>query len=506
MERQPFKYQVNSQIFDAKGMLDEQNFYHQDQGKPSELTRKLTYILGDYNQNYPISTMTESSISSKGAMVELDDPQFTYPVMGRDDKASIVGGTTITTGKPGKGNAKFTINFTDNWIKRFYVIQSQSGVQLYVHSDGVPSDTGSGYDYEVQVASGNPEEYCPLDQLEAGTRWIDLYANVAESESRGTESRMAMPGSYKNQMGFIRKSMAWAGTSAHKVMNINVKVGDVETNVWMDYFMWQFEKAWLTEKETNYWYSRYNRTEAGSIGLKDKSTGKVIPMGSGLLEQIQNKSTYSRLTYDSLSNRISEALFNQSDTDNMSITLFTGTGGIREMDRAMKEEGKELLSALGSGNVADKFITGQGYDLMLGGFFKGFYHVDGYIVKVKYNPLFDRGKVAMASPTHPDTGFPLESYRMVFIDDSSYDGEPNLQSVYLKGYGSGKHMYKHGIVGGLTDVPKSLKILDVGSSKDEGIRALATDQDKSSYHRMASCGIQLLRANKCFDLQCVAGL
>jgi hypothetical protein len=36
-------------------------------------------------------------------------------------------------------------------------------------------------------------------------------------------------------------------------------------------------------------------------------------------------------------------------------------------------------------------------------------------------------------------------------------------------------------------------------------KLLSTEQDKSSYHRFSSCGIQMLRANRCFDLQCVAG-
>jgi len=501
-----FKYEVNSVIYDGKSLLDEENFYHQDQGKPDVLTKNLTYILGDYTKHYPISTMTSSAIAPKGAKQEVNDVQYTYPVMGREEKASVVGSTTAVAGdKLGKGGAKFTINFTDNWIKRFYVIQSQNGVQLYVHSDGTPADTG-GFDYVVEMASGNPAEYCPTSDLQAGTRWIDLFAAVAESESRGTESRMAAPGSFKNQLGFIRKSMSWAGTSAARVMNITLsKDGGQKTNVWMDYFMWQFEKAWLLEKETHYWYSRYNRG-AGAIGLRDQSTGKVIPMGSGLLEQIPNKSTYSRLTFNSLANKISEALYGQSDTDNMSITLFTGKGGEREIDRAMKAEGIALLGTLGGGNISDRFITGQGRDMMLGGYFKGFYHIDGYTIKVKYNPLFDHGKVAMASPTHPESGFPLESYRMVFIDDSSYDGESNLRALYMKGFG-GPHEYKHGIVGGLTDCPQSIKVLGGAAAMDDStLKNMATDQDKSSYHRLASCGVQLLRANKCFDLQCVAGL
>ena len=52
------QYQVQESIYDAKTLLDEQNFYHQRQGAPSELTKKLTYILGDYNKTHPLSMMT----------------------------------------------------------------------------------------------------------------------------------------------------------------------------------------------------------------------------------------------------------------------------------------------------------------------------------------------------------------------------------------------------------------------------------------------------------------
>ena len=34
------QYQVQESIYDAKTLLDEQNFYHQRQGAPSELTKE----------------------------------------------------------------------------------------------------------------------------------------------------------------------------------------------------------------------------------------------------------------------------------------------------------------------------------------------------------------------------------------------------------------------------------------------------------------------------------
>ena len=49
------KYKVQEMIYDPVDMLDENNFYHQRQGAPSELTRKLTYMMGDMKKEYPLS-------------------------------------------------------------------------------------------------------------------------------------------------------------------------------------------------------------------------------------------------------------------------------------------------------------------------------------------------------------------------------------------------------------------------------------------------------------------
>jgi hypothetical protein len=281
-------------------------------------------------------------------------------------------------------------------------------------------------------------------------------------------------------------------------MRITAQTDKGSTDFWMDFAMWQFEKKWMEDCEHYYWYSRYNRLADGTVPLKDLYTGKVIPRGSGLLEQIGNKGTYSRLTYNTLSNKVGDALFGQSDSGNMTVTLMTGTGGRREIDNAMKERGATLMTDFTG--VADKFVSGTGRNLMLGGFFDGFYHVDGYTIKVKYNPIFDTGRKAMVSPLHPESGLPLESYRMVFLDDNDVDGKPNIQHVAQKG-----RAFLDGVVKGLTPMPKSLSILG-GNSGMEASKFLSTDVDKSSYTRFKSAGIQILRANRCFDLQCVAGL
>lgn len=485
-------------IYDAKSMLDEQNFYHQNQGQPSDLTKKLTYIMGDYNKNYPISMMTMGNIATPSATVELDDVQFTYPVMGRDDKATSCTSTPYSaTDRPGIGHSQFYIYFGDNWIKRFYTIESPRGVQAYVLED--PIQEGDQWRYTCQLDPADEDDYCPVSELQYGALWVEVNTHVAESESRGSRSKMAMPGKWKNQMGFIRASMEWAGSAPNKTMNVSIKTDKGETTSWMDFFMWQFEKRWLNECEHAYWYSRYNRLADGSIPLKDLVTGKVIPRGSGLLEQIQNKSTHSKLTYNSLVNKIGDALFGQSDTTGMSITLHTGLGGMRDFDKAMKEEGVTLLTDFTG--VADKFVTGSGRELMLGGFFNGFYHIDGYVIKVKHNPIFDHGRIALKSPRHPETGFPLESHRLVFIDDNDYDGQPNIQHVAQK-----NRSFLHGVVAGLVQMPRSLSIMGGFNLNSESVQLISDEQDKGSYHRFKSAGVQQLRSTKSFDMQCVAGL
>jgi len=495
-----FQYQVLDQVFDPTSMLDEVNFYHQRHGKVSELTRRLTYIMGDYNKQYPISMMTIGNIASPNATAELDDVQFTYPVMGRTDKASDISSTSyVSTDRPGIGNGLFKLRFKDNWIKRYQIIESARGVQAYVHED--PIALGDEYEYTVQLDPADADDFCPFSELSGGTLWVEVNTAVAESESRGTRSKMVSHGLFKNQMGFMRASLEWAGNAANKMMSIEVHNPSTgaKSTAWMDFAMWQFENRYLAECENLYWYSRYNRLSNGTVALKDLYSGKIIPRGSGLLEQTQNKSTFAINSYASLQNKIGDALFGQSDTDGMSITLHTGTGGIRDIDRMMKAQGAIFLTDFTG--VADKFVSGSGRDLMLGGFFSGFYHIDGYIIKVKKNELFDKGKIAMKSPRHPESGLPLESHRMVFIDDNDYDGNPNIQHVAQKG-----RAFKHIIVGGMADAPKSLNIMNTGNSMDSAVGIAAHEVDKSAYHRFKSAGIQMLRASKCFDLQCVAGL
>ena len=502
-----FRFQVQQDIFDGKDLLDEQNFYHQRYGKPDELSMKLTWLLGDSTRSFPLAMSTMGDVvspngfkKSNAKVRELNDIQFTYPVMSRLNKAIVLAQSNDNP-DAGLANSTFKLTFTDNWAKQNYMIESPLGVQAYILRP--PKKVSTGWEYELQLNAVTSKTVVPLSEMRAGTKWVELNTFNAESESRGTAFKRVAPGKFKNQMSIIRLSHQWAGNSANKVMPIKIShEGKKDMDLWMDFEHYQFERAWLEECEHMFWYSRYNRRANGTIDLKDILTGKVIPTGSGVLEQINNYSTYSSLTYNYLQNTVANALFGQSDTDGMSITLHTGRGGMREFDAAMKEAGITQLAIAGGGNIADKFVGGTNYNLVSMGFFDAMYHIDGYYIKVKHNPIFDYGRRALKSPLHPDTGYPLESYRMVFVDDGMYDGEANLQLVTEKG-----RRFLHGVVPGMSPLPRQYTILQGAGGLNKGqLSLIATDIDKASYHRLMVGGVQLRRGNTSLHLECTAGL
>lgn len=503
-----FEFQVQQDIFDGKDLLDEQNFYHQRYGKPDELSQKLTWLLGDSTRSFPLAMSTMGDVvtpngfkTSNAKVKELADIQYTYPVMSRLNKAITVADSNTGT-QEGYGNSQFKLTFTDNWAKQNYMIESPLGVQAYIIKPPEKTTTG-GWEYTLQLNAVNDKTVVPLSEMVAGVKWVELNTFNPESESRGTAFKRVAPGKFKNQMSIIRLSHQWAGNSANKVMPIKIShEGKEPLSQWMDFEHYQFERNWLEEVEHMFWYSRYNRKINGTIDLRDIVTEKVIPTGSGILEQINNYSTYSTLTYNYLQNTVANALFGQSDTDGMSITLYTGRGGMREFDAAMKSAGVTQLAIAGGGDIAHKFVGGSNYNLVSMGFFDAMYHIDGYYIKVKHNPIFDYGRRALKSPLHPDTGYPLESYRMVFIDDGMYDGEANLQCVTEKG-----RRFLHGVVPGLAPLPRQYQILQGAGNLNAGTLSLiTTDVDKSSYHRLMVGGCQLRRGNTSLHLECIAGI
>ena len=268
------------------------------------------------------------------------------------------------------------------------------------------------------------------------------------------------------------------------------------TKMWMDYEEYRHMLKFKEECEMYYWYGQRTYSNDGTNRMVDEN-GQPVISGPGLFEQIINKDTYSTLTQKKIEDVIGDLFYGMTDATDKQVTLFTGIGGAREFDKAMRNyysSGVGTNSSVTAGQRGylttseSKFITGSGRSLGISGYFTSYDHVDGHTVNVVKVPLFDHGPVAQASKRHPDTGLPLESYRMVFVDQSTYDGQNNLQMINKKG----REMLRWAVAGSV--VPNGFTQTDTRAS----------DIDGASVHMLKTAGILLRRFDTSLDLTCTA--
>lgn len=442
--------------------------------QPDVLSPVLTHLAGKEDKRFPLSFLTEGI----GRIKYISDVQYDYPVMGRINKAVLA--TKLLSGT-GVNHSRFRVEFTEKWFVKQYIIESPEGIQMRVMEDPYEGTNG-GWVYTLQLIDPNPASAVTATAIE-GKMFIQLFAPVAMSGSRGNESNWVAPSKMRNQISMIRKSYRYEGNAQNRVVNVEFNVNGRQTKLWWDFEEWQHMLRWKEEVEYASWYSQYNRDANGIIHLKDDN-GQVIPLGSGVLEQIPNYDSYGFLTAKKLKNVVRDTLYGASDAQVMNIVLFTGLGGMEEFDTAMKEEvsaGQYIKNTDPS-----SFISGSGRALELGGFFTSYKHIDGHSITVRHLPLFDNGARALNSPKHPITGLPMESYRMIFLDMSVYDGQPNVTMVTRKG----REMVRWAVAGG--SIPKGF----------EGNSLRANDIDGASVHFMKETGIQIMRATNCMHLEC----
>lgn len=469
--------------WDGKGFTDENSLMNALLTRPDQIDPVITHLLGKENKMFPLSFLSEGQ--GKSGSKPINDIQYTYDVINRLNRPDYVVSTTYGVGdKPGVGVSTFYVTFKTNWFKYQHTIESQDGFRARIIDRPVPD--GPYWKYALEPANGDPSNYCPLSELQAGTKWaMSGGANVAQSRSEGNESNVVMPGKMKNQLSILRKSYRIAGNISNKVVECQFDIDGKKTNLWMPFEQWQHMINWKVDLEEHLWWAEYNRRPDGSILNRDFKTGEPIPVMSGIDEQIPNRDTYAYFTTNKLDNTVRDVMFGATDTGKMDIVLFTGTGGGDEFDRALKEKASGFTQVVG-----DKFIRGANNHLILGGFFKQYEHVDGHVITLKRMPLLDMGNRALKARKHPISGLPITSYDMYFVDMSVYDGSRNLIMLHEQG-----RSLITGVLRGMAQTPFDFKGNNVNVN-------LATERDESSMHFMATKGALLRRNTHCFKLSC----
>lgn len=472
---------ITSQTWNESMKTNDSSLARQLLLQPEKITPVLTYLMGNEDNRFPLHYLSEGMRST----MEIEGDEYEYDVIGRIFKAVPLA-AAVTVVNAGIGFGEFVMTFNEGIFPNKYTIISPRGYQLVITDR---KNIGSQWQYKVKIAGAkSASEFIPASELGAGALYSLGWYSAASSGSRGSESTSTAPFKVRGDVSTIRKSYAWEGNVKYrgaKGVELGTKGGGTK-QLWWSFEEWQHNLSFRRECESNYWYSKSNRDINGQINERDEE-GNPIYRGSGLLEQIVNKDTYSELTAEKIKQTIRDTFFGMSDAQNKQITLFTGTGGRDAFDQAMKAE------LLGAGYIKltdNRFVTGSGRNLQLGGYFDTYQHVDGYNINVVTNRLYDDGP-ASKGLFHPKTGLPLESYRMTFVDTSVYDGASNLMMITKKGRSMVRAMVK-----GMNEVSQNLSGNDV----------VATDKDASSLHMMKTGQVVLRRFNTSIDLQCVAGL
>ena len=200
--------------------------------------------------------------------------------------------------------------------------------------------------------------------------------------------------------------------------------------------------------------------DAGRTQMVDEN-GQPVVSGPGLFEQIISKDTYSTLT-QKIEDTIGDLFYGMTDAkDRKSVT--TGIGGAREFDKASVTTTLKVLVLLQATPGQRGYLTTTESKFIQAAVVTqdGLLHI---IRLHRWSPCERcEGSIVRSGPCsntkHPETGLPLESYRMTFVDQSSYDGENNLQMISRK---KGREMLRWCVAGSV--VPKETTETDTRAS------------------------------------------
>lgn len=449
---------------------------------------QLSYTQGgDFeSNNFPMLAMTKGQKNgSKG--VKLSNYEYKYAIMGRIKRETFIVKTTYSSGdKVGLGNTPFKIytkdkQFSDQQqiylgdsVSNRYILRTQDkGVQI-----------GGMYEYTVSLVSSSGSDYIDGKYLQVGRILVEGAKISAIEGSDGVSSVSQLGGVATNMISLVRESVNVRGNVANKVMKHEIRIDGKVFRGYLDWNLFLANMRFQNTEEEHLWWSKYTKDTNGNFTLYDHATNKPVTSGSGIDEQITNSTTYSELTYDKLARVIRDVTFDAGATK-ANIVIWTGTGGCEQFNDAMVSK----MASMGFVISSDKFVAGgNSYDMTFGSFFKTFKHVDGHVITVMKHNMFDKGAMSRAVGTHPKTGLPLTSYDMYFVDQSVYDGQPNVMYTYEEG-----REYQQFVLNG------AIKILGHDNS---GTRVSA--KDEASIHMFNSCGIQILKTASCFKMYCTA--
>ena len=477
--------------YDDRGYSNEQSLAALMLQKPEEINNFLTYTYGMDDDRFPLTFLTEGQ--GAAGVRDISTVEWTWKTMGRMKTNDYVVWFNMADTTPGIGGKTIEVEFATGLFIEQFGLMSPDGTTVRIMRDLGPGTHG-GHKYALRIKNPDKSAYVDPENFEKGKYWCMLSPSIPESYSKGNKSNVMGPGMMKSQLGFKRYTKEIAGNISNVIVNYAFKTrgGGTDTR-WINEEMRQFDVQMRISNEIDIWTSKYNRTPNGTIDMKDWDNDQPIPETAGMFEILEesNYDTYGEyLPLSKLKRTVGDVLDKDTDTGAMQITLFAGRGGLEDFDESMRGEVKSegFITPLG-----DKMISEEGGGLTYGKYFRKYTTIDGHTITAVHLPFLDKSPIAELDRAngniHPRTGLPMCSHQLMFIDNSTYNGERNIRMVRMKG-----QSYLVGVLKGLTPIPPSW-----GAVPD---RAIATEIDKSTYEVKMSRGLQVNRAEKMFILRC----
>lgn len=406
---------------------------------------------------------------------------YEWKLQGDHNKAIPVVGTYGDGGSyPGLAGGTIRVDFAERWFDKDDDICGEN-INYLLKVIEQPEQVGiNRWRYVLKLVTADQTSYVPTSLLEVGKEFVKYWTSVEHDSSRdGGTTHFAGLFHMRNVLTTFRKKFSMSGAAMNKVLEVRFTVDDGQGGprqtfgTWMKYAEFVFWKQFYQEIDRAYWYGRAN------VNFKDVSTnfkgtsGNAIYEGSGVLEQIAVSTTrpYTALSEQMFRNFFSDMYYQCLDKGPKEYVGFAGREFMNLFDQSMKSALPNYTQIVG-----DKFVTGTGQDLTLGGQFKTFVGLNGDKITLIHNPAFDNPVYNLQK--HPKTGIPVESYRCVFLNwKMNGNGESNVLKVCHEG---------RELVGGW------IKGISSGANNSFGSMTAATPVDGHEYHALSECGVVIL--------------
>ena len=344
----------------------------------------------------------------------IGDNAFKWAILGRLNRPSTCTGVGAGTGV---GNTTFTVEFVENYLNPNDIVRFKSGTQAIVIGDLVVS--GGGFTATLKLQTNSITAVFAAADRTAGFTANTAGSSFPEGSDKGFENHV-YPDWYVNYLTTSRKSKSITGSALTDITWIE----NNGQRLWFFTDQNMVMEEYLYQLELSRWYGR-STMDANGGGLVTDVSGKTLVSGDGMLAQIDsaNVDTYTgNLSEDIILDFIANLSLNTGKKDN-SWMVFTGTAGRVAFHRAMRD-----LIFQGDAMIYD---IDAGRDISIGVNYNVYYAL-GHKITLVHNPLFDDPN--LHTDIDPQSGYPKESYRMVFMDMGVTNGIANVE-VKVKGAG-----------------------------------------------------------------------